>query len=56
VAQRQAELARARQAEVAAVIAHRQAKTRLELVTGELLDSRHIRVDVAAPTRSAAPR
>jgi outer membrane protein TolC len=56
VAQRQAELARARQAEVAAVIAHRQAKTRLELVTGELLDSRDIRVDVAAPTRSAAPR
>lgn len=44
VAQRQAELARARQAEVAAVIAHRQAKTRLELVTGELLDGRQIHV------------
>src|SRR5690606_13278206 len=51
VAQRQAELARARQAEVAAVIGHRQAKTQLELVTGELLEHRQIRVQAGAPKR-----
>jgi outer membrane protein TolC len=44
VAQRQEELSRARQAELAAVIAHKKALTGFYLATGELLDKRDIQV------------
>jgi outer membrane protein TolC len=48
VAQRQAELAQARLAELDALIAHEKATSDLQLATGELLEARHLRFDVTA--------
>jgi outer membrane protein len=48
VAQRQSELAQARLAELDALIAHEKATSDLQLATGELLETRHLRFDVAA--------
>jgi outer membrane protein len=46
VAQRQAELAQARLAEVDALIQHERATSDLQLSTGELLEARHLKFDV----------
>jgi outer membrane protein TolC len=46
VAQRQAELAQARLAELDALIQHERAISDLQLSTGELLEARHLRFDV----------
>lgn len=48
VAQRQAELAQARLAELDALIAHEKATSDLQLATGELLETRRLRFDVAS--------
>jgi outer membrane protein len=48
VAQRQAELSQARLAELDALIQHEKATSDLQLATGELLESRHLRFDIAA--------
>jgi outer membrane protein len=46
VAQRQAELAQARLAELEALIAHEKASSDLQLATGQLLEARNVRFDV----------
>jgi outer membrane protein TolC len=46
VAQRQAELAQARLAELEALIQHERASSDLQLATGELLEAHHLRFDL----------
>jgi outer membrane protein TolC len=47
IAQRQADLAQARLAELDALIQHEKATSDLQLATGELLEARHLRFDIA---------
>src|SRR5205807_137923 len=51
VAQRQGDLAGAQLAEIAAVLNHKKASAALLRATGELLDARHVQIDVRQPAR-----